>query len=210
MAATYVTAAELKTALGVGTLFDTGDVIETCCQTSQDLIDTFLDYNSAPVIGASVVSNVATLALSVPVRYVIGQVLTVSGCGSIYNGSQTVTGVLPGAGITQLLSYPYPIGAGTSFVQFAKVNADDTYHAVIPYGKALAPDTKTATYATMGAIREAALMLAVDIFHARQAPASGGAGIDGMIPSPYRMGNNLMGKIRGLLAPYASTSAMVG
>ena len=76
MAATYVTAVELKTNLGVGTLYDATDVIETVCQTAQDLIDQFLDYNSAPVIGASIVSNVATLALSIPTRYVIGQVLT--------------------------------------------------------------------------------------------------------------------------------------
>jgi hypothetical protein len=209
MPAIYVTAAELKSALGVGTLYDSGDVIETCCQTSQDLINEFLDFNSAPVTGASIVSNVATLALSVPARYVIGQTLTVSGCGSTYNGSQVITGVLPGAGITQLLSYPYPVGMGVSFIQFTKVASDDTFHAVIPYGKALGPDTKATTYALTGAIREAALLLAVDIFQARQAPASGGM-IDGMTPSPYRMGNNLMGKIRGLLAPYASSGSMVG
>ena len=210
MAATYVTASELKTNLGVGTLYDATDVIETVCQTAQDLIDQFLDYNSAPVIGASIVSNVATLALSTPTRYVIGQVLTVSGCGIAYNGTQTVTATLPGAGITQMLSYPYPYGRGVSFVQFAKTASDDTYHAIVPYGKVVGPDTKTTAYANTPAIREAAMMLAVDIYQARQAPATGGMSIDGITSSPYRMGNNLMGKIRGLLAPYASMNSMVG
>ena len=210
MAATYVTASELKTNLGVGTLYDATDVIETVCQTAQDLIDQFLDYNSAPVIGASIVSNVATLALSTPTRYVIGQVLTVSGCGIAYNGAQTVTATLPGAVITQMLSYPYPYGRGVSFVQFAKTASDDTYHAIVPYGKVVGPDTKTTAYANTPAIREAAMMLAVDIYQARQAPATGGMSIDGITPSPYRMGNNLMGKIRGLLAPYASMNSMVG
>ena len=210
MAATYVTAAELKTALNVGTLYDTGDVIETICQTSQDLIDTFLDYNSAPVIGASIVSNVATLGLSIPARFVIGQVLTVTGCGSTYNGSQTITGTVPGVGTTQIPVYPYPDGRGISYIQFAKTASDDIYHAVIPYGRVVGPDTKTTTYALTGAVREAALMLAVDIFQARQAPATGGVSIDGFTPSPYRMGNNLYGKIRGLLSPYNSMNSMVG
>lgn len=210
MTATYVTAAELKVNLNIGTLYDSTDVVETTCQTAQDLIDSFLDYNSAPVIGASITSNVATLALSIPARYVIGQVLTVSGCGSTYNGSQTVTATIPAAGITQIPVYLYPNARGISYIQFAKTAADDTYHAIVPYGKVVAPDTKTLTYANTPAIREAAMMLAVDIWQARQAPATGGTTIAGVAPSPYRMGNNLMGKIRGLLAPYVSMNSMVG
>ena len=211
MAATYVTAAELKAALKVGTLYDSGDVVETVCQTSQDLIDSFLNYDSAPVLGVSLSSNVATLTLGIPAHYYVGQVLTVTGCGATYNGSQTVTATNPGAGSTQFPYYPYPLyGMGISFVQFAKTASDDAYHSLVPYGKVVGPDTKTTTYALTPAIREAALMLAVDIWQARQAPATGGMNIDGTIPNPYRMGNNLMGKIRGLLAPYTSMNSMVG
>jgi hypothetical protein len=53
-------------------------------------------------------------------------------------------------------------------------------------------------------------MLAVDIWQARQVSQTGGVSVDGLTANPYRMGNNLMGKIRGLLAPYTSPSSMVG
>ena len=36
------------------------------------------------------------------------------------------------------------------------------------------------------------------------APSSGGVSIDGYTPSPYRMGNTLLARVRGLLAPYLS------
>jgi len=33
---------------------------------------------------------------------------------------------------------------------------------------------------------------------------------DGFTSSPYRMGNSMIGKIRGLIAPYMSPNSMVG
>jgi len=58
-------------------------------------------------------------------------------------------------------------------------------------------------------VREAAMILAVDIWQARQVSQSGGVSVD-MGISPYRMGNSMIGKIRGLLAPYMNPSTMVG
>jgi hypothetical protein len=53
------------------------------------------------------------------------------------------------------------------------------------------------------------MILAVDIWQARQVSQSGGVSVD-MGLSPYRMGNSMIGKIRGLLAPYLNPSSMVG
>jgi hypothetical protein len=53
------------------------------------------------------------------------------------------------------------------------------------------------------------MILAVDIWQARQAP-SGGQTTDVFSPSPFKMGNAMIGKIRGLLAPYMNPSSMVG
>ena len=64
--------------------------------------------------------------------------------------------------------------------------------------------------ATVPAIQEAALMISIDIWQSRQAPSSGGVSIDGYTPSPYRMGNTLMARVRGLLAPYLDPRSMVG
>jgi hypothetical protein len=54
------------------------------------------------------------------------------------------------------------------------------------------------------------MMIAVDIWQARQAPSGQGASIDGFAPSPFKMGNTLIARVRGLLAPYMAPNAMVG
>jgi hypothetical protein len=54
------------------------------------------------------------------------------------------------------------------------------------------------------------MILAVDIFQARQVSQTGGVSIDGLNPSPYRLGNSMIGKIRGLLAGYQNPNSMVG
>ena len=203
-----MTAAELRTNLGIGTLYS-DTTIEEICQTAQDLCDSFLWYDASPVVGAYLTGNVATLALGTPSKFVIGQSVTIVGCGSIYNGTKTITGTIPS---TDASTFPVftTVPRGVSFIQFAKTNADDVYHPVIPYGKVTGDDTKTLTYANTPAVREAAMQLATDIFQARQVTSSGGVSADGYAPSPYRMGNSLMGKVRGLLAPYMNPASMVG
>jgi hypothetical protein len=54
------------------------------------------------------------------------------------------------------------------------------------------------------------MMLAVDIWQARQVSQTGGVSVDGFSPNPYRMGYQLLGKISGLLAPYRSPLGMLG
>jgi hypothetical protein len=54
------------------------------------------------------------------------------------------------------------------------------------------------------------MMIAVDIWQARQAPSGQGASIDGFVPAPFKMGNTLIARVRGILAPYLSPNAMVG
>jgi hypothetical protein len=90
------------------------------------------------------------------------------------------------------------------------VLADVNFFRILPYGSVVGADLKTNSYATTPAIREAAMILAVDIFQARQVSQTGGVTIDGFSPSPYRMGNSMIGKIRGLIAGYATPNAMVG
>jgi hypothetical protein len=99
---------------------------------------------------------------------------------------------------------------GYSFIQFAKTAANANFTRVLPYGSAVGADTKTNTYATTPAIREAAMVLAVDIFQARQVSQTGGVTIDGFSPSPYRMGNSMIGKIRGLISGYQNPGSMCG
>ncbi|NCX94427.1 MAG: hypothetical protein EBX40_07105, partial [Gammaproteobacteria bacterium] len=81
-------------------------------------------------------------------------------------------------------------------------------HSVAPFGQVAV--TAIVDYTTIPAIQEAALMISIDIWQSRQAPSSGGVTIDGYAPSPYRMGNTLLARVRGLLAPYLDPRSMVG
>jgi hypothetical protein len=216
MPATYVTEQELRDNLGIGDLYP-DSVIEECCQAAQDILNQFLWFASAPVVGTTLQNNVATVMIANPAIFTTGQSITLSGCGATFNGTYTITGTIPwSTGTTNLIPalswntnvWNWP--NGYSFIQFAKTAANVNFSRVLPYGSAVGADTKTSTYATTPAVREAAMILAVDIFQARQVSQTGGVTIDGFSPSPYRLGNSMIGKIRGLIAGYTNPAAMVG
>ena len=216
MAATYVTMAELRSNLGIGSLYS-DSTVEECCQTAEDLLNSYLWFDSVPVVGTALVSNVATVMLASPGIFTTGESVTISGAGSTFNGTFTITATLPWSTGTsnilpafnmQLNYWQYP--QGYSFIQYAKVAADQNFRRVLPYGRGVGTDTKTSSYATTGGVREAAMCLAVDIWQARQVSQTGGVSVDGFSPSPYRMGNSMISKVRGLIAPYLNPSAMVG
>jgi hypothetical protein len=155
--------------------------------------------------------------LASPNAFVASQSIVVSGCGSVFNGTHTITGTIPPTtGTTSLIPvFMYNYGQvnypnGYSFVQYNKTAADQNFHKVVPYGVATGPDHKTQSYATTPAIREAAMIIAVDIWQARQVSQTGGVGMDGVSASPYRLGFQLVNRIRGLIQPYASPATLVG
>jgi hypothetical protein len=216
MPATYVTEQELRDNLGIGDLYP-DSVIEECCQSAQDILNQFLWFDSAPVVGTTLQNNVATVMIANPAIFSTGQSVTLSGCGATFNGTYTITGTIPwSTGTTNLIPaiswntnvWNWP--NGYSFIQFAKTAANVNFSRVLPYGSAVGADTKTNSYATTPSVRQAAMILAVDIFQARQVSQTGGVSIDGFSPSPYRMGNSMIGKIRGLIAGYTNPGAMVG
>lgn len=216
MAATYVTEAELRSNLGIENLYSSA-VVEEVCQTAQDLVNQFLWFDSVPVVGTTLQNNIATVMIANPCIFTTGQSVTLSGCGSTFNGTYTITGTMPwSAGTTNqipslaLNPYTWNWPAGYSFIQFSRTNANLNFTRVIPYGSAVGADTKTTAYAATPAIREASMILAVDIWQARQVSQTGGVSIDGFSPSPYRMGNSMIGKIRGLIAGYMNPASMVG
>jgi hypothetical protein len=215
VAAVYVTQSQLRTALGIGSLYSDSDV-ESCCQTAEDLLNKYLWFDSYPVVGAGIYNNVGLVVLSSPMTYSTGQTVILSNCGSLYNGSKVITGTYPytsgSATIPYFINFPfnnYAFPKGYSLIQFSLTHADDIYHQIVPYGKVAGVDTKDTSYANTPAINQAALMLAVDIWQARQSSNANGISPD-FTPSPYRMGNTLLARIRGLIAPYTSPRSMVG
>ena len=211
MAATYTTMQELRDSLGIGTLYSNATV-EECCQTAQDLINSFLWFNTTPVVATGRSTNVATVVIASPGQFVVGQSVTIAASGSTFNGTKTITGTGPYPITAQNAFLPtryvYPLGY--QFIQYASNGTDEPMHLVQPYGTMTGPDDKTASYAVTPAIRSASMILATNIWQSRQSTQNGGVGIDGFAPSPFRMSNTLMASIRGLLAPYLSPNSMVG
>jgi len=162
---------------------------------SSDLLLPFIWANTSFGTGHSNTATTGTTYFDEDVRttFYIGQTVVISGMGSKHNGSKTITGVGE-------YSITYAISGNN--------NTPTVYHPVNPFGTVAAE-----TYldpSTIPAIQEAALMISIDIWQSRQAPSSGGVSIDGYTPSPYRMGNTLMARVRGLLAPYLDPRSMVG
>lgn len=186
------TVAELRTALGIGTLY-TDAVLQSVCDAADDVMLPFLWTNTTPVVAHANEGTVGTLYFNDRVLdvFYVGQTINIEGCGSHYNGNKTITGVSD-----------YSITVTTNHV------TDAPKHPINPYGQ-VAADTYT-DYTTIPAIQEASLMIAVAIWQARQAPTGQGVSIDGFAPSPYTMSNQLMARVRGLLAPYLSPNSMVG
>lgn len=211
MAATYVTKQELIDNLGIGTLYPDADV-ESVCQTAEDLLNQFLWFNTAPVVATGISGNIATVVVASPGIFVVGQSVTISASGGVFNGTRTITGVGPSPipNNANWAGYPYNYPRGYQYLQFAIVNADIAMHQVQPYGKMSGPDDKTASYALTGGVRQAAMILAVSIWQSRQSTQSGGMSVDGFSPSPFKMSNTLMASIRGLIAPYMTPNSMVG
>ena len=185
------TIAELRTALGIGTLYSDA-VLTEVVDAADNVLLPFLWKNNQSIIAHSSADTVGTLYFDIPIMdvFYVGQTVVISNAGSRYNGSKTITAV-------NNYSFDITITAGNN----------NPYHAIAPYGTAAA-ETYT-DYTTVPAIQEAALMISIDIWQSRQAPSSGGVSIDGYTPSPYRMGNTLLARVRGLLAPYLDPRSMV-
>ena len=188
------TVAELRTALGVGTLYADATLQEVV-DAADNVLLPFLWTNTTLITGHSNTANTGTSYFDEYIQdvFYVGQTINITGCGSKHNGNKTLTAVGE-------RSFTYAITGNN--------NAVTPFHPINPYGIAAAETY--VDYTTVPAIQEAALMISIDIWQSRQAPSSGGVSIDGYAPSPYRMGNTLLARVRGLLAPYLDPRSMVG
>ena len=186
------TISELRVALGIGTLYS-DSVLQEICDAGDNVLLPFLWKNEQYIIAHGNSGTVGTLYFDRYIRdvFYIGQQVVISNAGTKYNGTKTITNV-----------------GEDSFTITTTHTTDNPRHSVQPYGTAAAETY--VDYSTVPAVQEASLMICIDIFQSRQAPSSGGVTIDGYAPSPYRMGNTLIARVRGLLAPYLSPGSMVG
>ena len=189
MPATYVTEAELRAALGIQALY-TSAVVEDVCQAAENIVKGKLNFNRQVVIARSNEASVGKLYLQYEHTFYVGQTITVENCGQHFNGTHTITEV------------------SEKTITFATNHLTTIPKSdVIPYGYAY--DGEFTDFGALDEVRQATLMIAVDIWQARQASNAGGISPD-FQPSPYRMGNTLMARVRGLLADHLAPGGQVG
>jgi len=191
MAATTPTVAELRSALGIGSLYSDA-VVDECAQAAQDIVFSYLWKNEVYNYAHSNIVGSGTLYFNNSVKdvFYVGQTVAVAGNGATFNGNKVITSMTD-----------YSITVTTTHT------TPEAIHTVAPYGSV--GGTQYTNFATIAAVNEAALMIAIDIWQARQASNAGGISPD-FQPSPYRMGNTLTARVRGLLAPYLSPNSLVG
>ena len=147
-------------------------------------------FNKYSVVAHESTTSVATIYTDQPHDFIVGQTVTVENCGAKYNGSKTLTEV------------------GDYYVKYTVNNATaEVKNALVPWG--LVYGVTHIDYETLPEVKLASLMIAVDIWQARQASNAGGISPD-FQPSPYRMGNTLMARVRGLLADHLAPGGQVG
>ena len=187
------TVTELRTTLGVGTLYSDATLQEVCDATDAVLLP-MLWNNYTFNIAHSNTATTGTLYFDDYVlnAFYVGQTVTISGNGSKHNGSKTLTNVGE-------YSITYAISGNN--------NTPVKYHPVNPYGQVAAESY--VDWTTDAAVQNAALMISVEIWQARTATLSGSNLVD-FQPSPYRMSAQLLAKVRGLIAHALDPRSMVG
>jgi hypothetical protein len=187
------TVAELRSTLGVGTLYPDATLQEVC-DASDAVLLPMLWTNNYFNIAQSNTATTGTLYFEDKVEniFYVGQTVVVSGNHSHHNGSKTLTGVGD-------YSITYNITGNN--------NVPAVEHPVQPFGTVTA--TNYTDWTTDMAVQQAALMIAVEIWQARTATLSGSNAVD-FQPSPYRMSAQLLAKVRGLIAHALAPTSMVG
>jgi hypothetical protein len=188
---TIVTASELRTILGVSSSLYSDAYLNDIVDTSENLIIPMLVTFQSKIDKVELETNVAYFHTATIHEFTEGQSVIITGVGSPFNGTHTVTSDLIG---------PYVFTA-------AITNADILEKNIIPAGNAAL--SGLSTYVGNPNVESAVLAISVEIFQARTAAGGSIEGIDFAV-TPYRLSKNLLAKVTGLLGPYLDTDAMVG
>jgi len=187
------TVASLRTTLGVGTLYSDA-VLQSVCDAADDVLIPMLWANTTFAIAHSNTASTGTLYFDENIAeiFYVGQTVNITGSGSKFNGSKTIT-------IVNLNSITFAITGNN--------NTPAPYHPLNPFGTVRA-DTYT-DWTSDDAVINAALMVSVEIWQGRTATLSG-SNVADFQPSPYRLSAQLLAKIRGMIAHALDPRSMIG
>jgi len=180
---------ELRTTLGVGTLYP-DSTLQQVADAAEELIDGLLDYNRASIASAQISNNVVTFFTADRNSLSIGDSVTVSGTDATFNATYTV------------------VRRDDFFFTAAKTAANTELKRYKPFGKVILV-SQALIYDSVPSVREASLAVAIEIFQQRTAPGGSIQAVD-FTPGPHRLGQALLTRVRGLLAPYMDMGGFVG
>lgn len=180
---------DFKDVLGVGDIYPDAQ-LESAMESAENLILGFLNFHRASITAVQIRSNVATFTTRSPHGYVIGQQVTISKVGNPFDGTRTITRV------------------GQYTFQATITNADVRRRLNVPDGDCILQGQSN-YYDTNENCRTAALMVAVDIWNARQSASGQMQAVD-FNPGPYRMGRSLLSRVVGLISEYRDPNSIVG
>jgi hypothetical protein len=180
---------ELRTTLGVGTLYP-DSTLQQVADAAEELIDGLLDYNRASIASAQISNNVVTFYTADRNSLSIGDSVTVSGTDATFNATYTV------------------VRRDDFFFTAAKIANNTDLKRYKPFGKVILV-SQALIYDSVPSVREASLAVAIEIFQQRTAPGGTIQAVD-FTPGPHRLGQALLTRVRGLLAPYMDMGGFVG
>jgi hypothetical protein len=184
---------ELKAVLGIGDIYADA-IVQAVADSAENIILSYLIFDDVAINGVQLTNNVARF-YCYDNTFVVGQALTVTGCGSPFNGSRTISNT----GVDEY---------GVTFFESAITNADITKRKIIPNGRAVLTSQAT-LYDTTPEVREAALAVACDIWITRTGTL-GQQGVDFQSPAPYRLGRSMLTRVSGLLGKHLDTRGYLG
>ena len=211
--ATIVTAAELRSVLGVSSSLYNDAYLTDVIDTAEAVILPMLTRYSSPIDRVSLTDNIATYSVLGDNNFSEGQSVVVTGVGSPFNGTFTI---LESSNYDQddfIIKSNSRVFLNGDYREFngyftvAITSADIIERKVIPSG--LATLSGASTYVGVAAVESAVLAVSVEVFQSRIAPGGQIEGIDFTQVSPYRLGRSLFNRVSGLLGAYIDVETMV-
>jgi hypothetical protein len=186
-----VTAAQLRSILGVSSSLYNDAYLEGIIDTSEAVILPMLVANSNAVNAYKLKDNVAVYYTQREHYFVAGQSIVVTGLPSPFSDTVTI------------------VEAALNYFTAAITNADVTLRASVPSGTATLDGYSAADiYANNQAIESAILAVSVEVFQSRIAAGGQIEGVD-FSSTPYRMGRSLTNRVSTLLLPFLDVETIL-
>lgn len=180
-----VTVDEVREAMSIGAMYDDTE-IQGVIDAAEIIILPMLQSNQYLVEYAELKENVATVWTMTPHKFVVGQTVHTD-MGNPFQGNAILTAVT------------------VYSMSWAHTHADVNKYHVYPNAKVgIAAD-----YSDNPAVLQAITMTACDIWQSRYSANGQSVALDGN-GSPYRMGQSMLARIRGLIGQFMDTRNLAG